>query len=205
MQDTDMNTAILILAAGTSSRMGQIKQLLPWKKTTLLGNAIENAQHIENSDVFVVLGAHSEKIKEGVAISSVVYIDHTDWEKGLGSSIAYGMQCIEATERKYSRVLIMLCDQPLIDSVYLNTMVDTFKNIEKGIVATAYGDSVGVPTIFDKKYIPELVELGEDEGAKKIIGKHKTDVSIINPGGKEIDLDTLEEYKNLVSKISQTK
>lgn len=205
MQETDMNIAILILAAGASSRMGQIKQLLPWKKTTLLGNAIENAQGIENSDIFVVLGAHSEKIKEGVGIKNVEYVTHTDWEKGLGSSIAYGIRHIVATERLYSGVLIMLCDQPLIDSVYLNTMVDIFVNKGKGIVATAYGNRVGVPAIFDKKYIPELIELREDEGAKKIIGKHKIDVLILKPGGKEIDLDTLEEYKNLISKIAQTK
>ncbi len=202
MYKTDTHIAVLILAAGASSRMGRIKQLLPWKKTTLLGNAIESAQDLENPDIFVVLGAHVDKIKENSVVKNIVCIDHTDWEKGLGSSIAFGIRHIVATRGDYHGILIMLCDQPLIDSIYLNVMVDTLKKNTKGIVATAYGNRVGVPAIFDKKYFPELMELNEDKGAKSIIGKHKYDVSTIRPDGKEIDLDNLEDYKNLISKIS---
>ena len=205
MQETNMNIAVLILAAGTSSRMGRIKQLLPWRTTTLLGNAIENALGIENSDVFVVLGAHSEKIRERIGKANVVCLDHRDWKKGLGSSIAFGMRHVITAERTRPAVLILLCDQPLIDSVFLNTMVETFEKNKNGIVATAYGNRVGVPAIFDATYFSELRDLGEDKGAKNIIEKYKNDVLILKPDGKEIDLDTLEEYQSLISKISQTK
>ena len=51
--------AVLILAAGASSRMGKPKQLLPWKNTTLLGHAIAQAKKVSTA-VFVVLGANAE-------------------------------------------------------------------------------------------------------------------------------------------------
>ncbi|MFK5972678.1 MAG: nucleotidyltransferase family protein [Flavobacteriaceae bacterium] len=205
MQETNMNIAVLILAAGRSSRMGQSKQLLPWKTTTLLGNAIETALGIKNADVFVVLGAHCEIVKAHIRKSNVVCLEHTDWEKGLGSSLAFGMGSIVETKKTYSAVLILLCDQPLIDTVYLATMVDTYLHNGKGIVATAYANRVGVPAIFETTYFSELMNLSEDKGAKSIIENHKNDVLAISPAGKEIDLDTMAEYQNLILKVPQKK
>lgn len=49
--------AMLILAAGGSSRMEGIKQLLSWNNSTLLGSAITTGLNSDVKDVFVVLGA----------------------------------------------------------------------------------------------------------------------------------------------------
>ena len=56
------NITTLIMAAGSSSRMGKPKQLLQWKNVTLIENAISNVLQLSKNKPIVVLGANSEKI-----------------------------------------------------------------------------------------------------------------------------------------------
>ena len=102
---------ILILAAGSSTRMGQPKQLLPWKNSTLLGNTIETAKAL-TKNILVVLGAHAELIEEKLP-KDVNRIINIGWNSGMGSSIALGVQQLERALGP-ERILILLVDQPLI-------------------------------------------------------------------------------------------
>ncbi|WP_067037025.1 NTP transferase domain-containing protein [Allomuricauda sp. CP2A] len=184
---------VLILAAGASTRMeGGPKQLLPWKDTTLLGHAIRQARQITES-VFVVLGAHADEIKK-IIPNNVKIIDNPNWEKGMGSSISVGVEDILGTNSNPSGLLIMLADQPLLDASYLDEVKTEFQNNECKIVATAYGDKLGVPAIFHPSLFLELSKLDKDFGAKHIIEKYKADTIIVFPEGKEIDIDTKNDY-----------
>lgn len=195
---TSNKIAILILAAGTSTRMGTPKQLLPWKGTTLLGNIIKNALAVSATNVFVVLGAYAKKIKIGVDTGNIVFIDNPNYKSGLGSSLACGIEYLIKHDHEYQAALILLCDQPLLDSAYLDSIVTAFYKGGKGIVATAYGNRAGVPAIFDRKYFSELKTLNNDFGAKKILERHNEDLLTIKPMGKEQDLDTIEDYKAFI-------
>ncbi len=84
MKPIKSNIAIMIMAAGASSRMGIAKQLLPWGKSTLIGNAIKNAKESNCSNVFVVLGANADAIKNSVGLKEEAIILNNDWESGLG-------------------------------------------------------------------------------------------------------------------------
>jgi len=122
MSETDKH-AVLILAAGASTRMGQPKQLLPWGKTTLLNHAINEAKKI-SEHVFVVLGANKELIESSLN-SQVEIIRNPNWENGMGTSITYGISILDKNE-EFDSVLIMLADQPLLDSTYLNNLKKLF-------------------------------------------------------------------------------
>ncbi|MCP4974815.1 MAG: nucleotidyltransferase family protein [Maribacter sp.] len=189
------NIAVVILAAGESSRMQKTKQLLPWGKSTLLGSAIKEALESNAENVYVVLGAKAETIQMQLEKSDVDLIFNNDWKKGMGSSISCAINYLLHLETNYDGILIMLCDQPLIDAIYLNKMISTFKKSGKGIVATAYESRNGVPVLFNNKYFEQLSLLDSDKGAKAIIMDNPTDVLTIIPMGKEIDLDTIEEYE----------
>mgnify|MGYP000901037785 CR=1 FL=1 len=77
-----MNIAILILAAGSSSRMGASKQLLPAGKTTLLGVTIEIASQTNANKVFCVLGSNAEAIKnDNPVLKGKKYIDAVNFLK----------------------------------------------------------------------------------------------------------------------------
>lgn len=189
--------SILILAAGASTRMQEsIKQLLPWKNTTLLGNAIEQAQKITDS-IVVILGSNAEKIKK-VVPKTVKTLENPNWEQGMGSSISCGAKHVLEIHQDTSGVLLMLADQPLIDVEFLNTIISAFKERKKRIVATDYGEKLGVPAIFDHTLLTELSELKKDFGARHLIMKHESEAFGVVPDGKEIDVDTKKEYNQLI-------
>lgn len=194
------NIPILILAAGESKRMGErVKQLLPWNNTTLLENALAQAQASQVTDVFVVLGANEDFIKKQTQLPDDICIYNENWSNGMGSSIVAGLQHLLALPQEYDGVLVMLADQPLIDSAYLDRIIETWGKARATITATAYENGLGVPAMFDKCHFTELQKLTKDYGARNII--NDSNITIINPQGKEMDIDTWQDYQDLIQKL----
>ncbi|MBT8282187.1 MAG: nucleotidyltransferase family protein [Muriicola sp.] len=192
-----MKIATIILAAGSSSRMGKPKQLLPWGNTTLLGHSIQQAKNSSADEVLVVLGAQADLIKKKVDPFNPEVIINKDWQKGLGGSIGTGVSHLLSQEQQPDAILIMLADQPLITSAYLDEIITHYHKGSGDIICTEYGSKSGVPAIFDKKYFSDLQNLEGDNGAGKLIAKHhKTSLSL-NAGYKVKDLDTPEDYISL--------
>lgn len=198
MDTSKENIAILILAAGASSRMGRPKQLLPWGNTTLLGHSIRIANAARKGQVTVVLGANADFIKSNISMAEVNCAINPNWKSGLGSSLAFGIEYLTKMEDGYDGILIMLCDQPLMDAKFLNRLIDQFKSGKKGIIATQYAERAGVPAIFHSKYFSELTGLNKDFGAKSLLDQHKNDVLELDPLGRAADVDIFEEYQRLV-------
>ncbi|MGE5943866.1 MAG: nucleotidyltransferase family protein [Flavobacteriales bacterium] len=198
MIEIQSNIAIVILAAGASKRMGQPKQLLQWGDDTLIDHAIKIASKVNPKELIVVLGAHFELIKNEIENSNVTIINNQNWEKGLGTSIACAVEHIENSKFKVDGVLITLCDQPLITSDFLKSIVSKFQSNTNQIIATSYQNGKqGVPALFDKVYLNELITLSDGQGAKDILQKYHTQVEALLPPTENIDLDTNEDYINL--------
>ncbi|SDX99839.1 molybdenum cofactor cytidylyltransferase [Lutibacter oricola] len=197
------NTAILILAAGASSRMNRPKQLLPWKNTTLLGAILEQSLTSNLENIVVVLGANSAEIKSKIDFSSINVVENKSWEKGLGNSISFGVNFIQKKLKNIDSILITLADQPFLTGSYFNLLQSTFKTSKKRIIATKIKNRVGVPAIFDLFYFEELKKLNEDKGAKQLISKHKNDVKAVVSEIDFTDIDTLEVYNQLLKNNSK--
>jgi molybdenum cofactor cytidylyltransferase len=191
------NIAILILAAGSSTRMGEPKQLLPWKNTFLLSHTINNALQLGSSKTVVVLGANYKRIKAEIQQETIQIVFNADWKNGLGSSIAFGVNHI-LNNYNVDGVFILLADQPLINVSFLNMFFDSFKSGNKQIIASNYENKkLGVPALFDKCYFEELSKLNTDKGAKKVIENHLENVLALNAKHFISDIDTMEDYKRL--------
>lgn len=189
------NVVVLILAAGNSSRMkDKIKQLLPWRNTTLLGNAIIEAKKINPKNIYVVLGANSALIRKSIIEENIIILEHKNWKNGIGSTIAFSVSQI-SNKNKCDAIFIQLADQPLLNADYLNKMLSLYQRDTQKIVATKYLNNTGVPAIFNKDYFLELSNLVGDTGAKHIL-KAKNIITI-NPKEKAVDIDTWEEYERL--------
>ena len=185
--------ATVILAAGESKRMQGIKQLLPWKGTTLLGHAIQQSLESDSELVSIVLGANKDLILKEIDTSRIKVIINDDWALGMGTSIAAAVHYFKARQLDFDGLLIRLIDQPLLDVKHYNRLINKYIDI-KYIIATSYGSWSGVPAIFDKSYVDELIVLSSDKGAKSIIQKHENEVFSVDPGKGTIDLDTRETY-----------
>ena len=187
--------AILLLAAGGSSRMGVAKQLLPWGGTSMIGNAINQTRSSNANEVLVVLGANFDDIEKDIASSKISIIRNNEWKLGLGSSIACGIDYVKQQHPEINAVLVMLADQPLIDSKYLNLLIETYIIGKKGIVATKYTNKYGVPAIFSEFYFDMLGALNSDQGAKELIGSNTNDVQGLTIEKNTMDVDTMQDYE----------
>jgi molybdenum cofactor cytidylyltransferase len=186
--------AVLIVAAGSSSRLGQPKQLVPWKKTTLLGHVIDCAKAVTDQ-VFVVLGANKDQIISEVTIENSLYF--SDWEMGMGASISFGLQNIMQQIPKIESVLILVCDQPYVSAKLLKQLIERYTNTDDVITASCYDNINGVPAIFSKEVIPDLLALSGDKGAKGIISHYETNIGLVAfPEGLK-DIDTPEDLQHL--------
>lgn len=200
MTDKKPNIPILILAAGASKRMGErVKQLLPWNNTTLLENAMAQAEAAQTEDVFVVLGANQDFIKKQTQLADEICIYNENWASGMGSSIVAGVEHLLSLSKEFDGVLVMLADQPLVDTEYLNRIITTWGKAKATITATGYENGLGVPAMFDKQHFPELLKLTKDYGARDII--NDSNIKIMNPKGKEMDIDTWQDYQELIKQM----
>jgi molybdenum cofactor cytidylyltransferase len=193
-----LKTGIIILAAGSSSRLGQPKQLLMYQGKTLVGRAIDTAFESKPDACILVLGANYELIKREFQNTNVDIVINDDWELGMASGMQKGLNFLEKKVVP-DQVILMLCDQPFVDSKLLNSIIEKQAETGKGIIACHYNGTIGVPALFTRKYFSELNKLNGSEGAKKVIYEHLDDTEKIDFPKGAIDIDTLEDYVRLTS------
>ena len=192
----DSELAVLILAAGESKRLGKPKQLLPYQQSTLLEFSISCAKSV-STNILIVLGANAEAIKGKTNLSDDQIVINPNWREGIGSSIAYGIQTIIREFSSCKHILILLTDQPKISSQLLKKLVLSHRKDSGLITACKYGETIGVPAVFDQSLFSQLAELKNDQGAKPIIKAHISNTSLVDfPEGK-IDIDTESDLKFL--------
>lgn len=190
-------TAILILAAGESKRMGQPKQLLPYKNSTLLLEKIKQFQSLERVQVFVVLGAYFKDIFPSLRELPIKVVMNSNWQEGMGSSLSKGIELIQKKDM-FDRVLITLSDLPLMESSHYDELIELSKSSGKRIIQTEYEETSGVPVIFDKSLFNSLARLKNEEGAKPLIEKYKKEVLKLRSKTPYFDVDTSDAYQKLL-------
>ncbi|WP_020481316.1 nucleotidyltransferase family protein [Methylomonas sp. MK1] len=188
------NVHAIILAAGASSRMGSPKQLLIWQDRPLLAHALTNAQSVLADRVVVVLGANAEAIKAAVDLDGISVALNPDWADGMAGSIRAGIEALPATA---GAVLLMLCDQPLINAAHLQNLLRAWQQAPECIVASQYAESFGVPAVFPAEFFQQLASLTGDRGAKSLLAKLDSHLVKIPLPEAELDIDNSEDYSYL--------
>lgn len=158
-----MSIVVVVLAAGSSSRLGRPKQELVFEGETLLARATRIAREVGDRVVVVTRETNPNA------------------DEGIASSIRVGVAA--AGE---ARVLITLCDQPLVTADHLRALAA----IDAPIVATGYRGIAGVPAAFAPELIPELLALRGDRGARAVIEKHRHATVVVDFENAAIDIDT---------------
>lgn len=189
------STAIIILAAGNSSRLGLPKQLLQYKQKSLLRHIAETALVTHPSEVTAILGFEADRMKHELDDLSVRLVLNAGWTEGIASSIREG---IGALTPSVEAALILLCDQPFVTEDLLNQLIASC-SAENPISATGYEQTAGVPACFGRSLFPELLNLRGDAGAKRVITPHLAKVVKIPFPDASIDIDTLSDYRRYLT------
>lgn len=189
------------MAAGASTRLGEPKQALAYQGETLLQRAMQAALTSACQPVVVVLGANSPKLLPQLEGLPVKVALNPAWEEGMASSIRCGLSKLLELMPEASGVVFMVCDQPYVEASLLNSLIQVKQERSKKIVASAYQETVGTPALFDKTYFPELLALQGQEGAKKVLFRHKEDVASVGFPAGAVDIDTKEDYTSLLRSV----
>ena len=189
---------IIILAAGASTRMSSPKQLLDYQGESLVNSTIKKAVNSVCNPVILVLGANANNILNQIKDNAITIIKNPDWQLGMSTSIRCGIREIIENNPDLEAVVITVCDQPFLNTEVINNLVASFEFQKKSIIACKYADTLGVPVLFSNNYFDKLANLTQDMGAKKLIKIHKNDVfSIPFPLGA-VDIDTPQDYQQLL-------
>jgi molybdenum cofactor cytidylyltransferase len=197
MNESNPHTAIILLAAGASRRLGQPKQLLPFGEKTLLEKMAQVALDSGCGQVVVVLGAFFDKTAAAIAHLPVHIAKNEAWENGMGASISCGVRFLEKNVPEVDAALLMLCDQPFVQAAHLKKLVATWQESGKEAVASAYGDTLGVPALFSRRLFGELSALPGEQGAKAVLLAHREELTTIDFPEGRVDLDTRKDWESL--------
>jgi len=195
------SVALLLLAAGASTRMGQPKQLLPYRGRTLLRHAAETAVASGCAPLVLVTGAVHEALVGEVADLPLRVVHNPAWQTGLASSIQAGLAA--AADAQPTAYLIMLGDQPLITPELLRQLLAQQQQTKAPVVATAYGEVLGVPALFDRAMLPALHLLRGTQGANRLIASLGAAVGRVSFPNGLVDVDTPEQYASLQGRTSE--
>ena len=189
--------ANLVLAAGSSSRLGRPKQLEPWGESTLLGTVLEAALRFGSEETWVVLGAEHERILAEVDFSGCRVVVNQEWETGMGGSLGVGLNALERGSRA-SAALILLGDQPGVTPATAAQLREAYQPGVTPVVVPRYRYVNSNPVLVDKVLWRRLMMLDGDRGAMHLFRAHPEWVTEAwQPGFPPEDVDNQQDIDRL--------
>jgi len=190
-----LTTAGLVLAAGSSRRMGSPKQLLPIGGKPLLQRVVEQANQSQLDEVVVVLGAAADEIRAGVDLGRATVLVNPDHASGMASSLRAGVISLAP---EVDRVVVILGDQPDIDSSRLNQLLELQETSGLPAAALSFSGLLHPPVVLERKLWADLMGLEGDVGCRAVIRAKPELVAKLPVAGDlkhPIDVDTPEDYE----------
>lgn len=185
---------MVVLAAGSSRRLGCPKQLLDLDGRPLLQHVIDAAAAAGPEQIVVVLGYAEREIRAALALPpSAVVAVNPDFATGQASSLRVGLAALTDS---IARAVVLLGDQPRVSPEVIRAVAEA-----PGPIARAtYGGEPSHPVAFDRAVWPELRAVDGDRGARDVIVAHADEVNAVEMGGDAPDdVDTDEDYRRLTS------
>lgn len=186
----------IILAAGSSSRMGRPKQLLPFRGKTVIERIVDCALKSSLSKVVVVLGHLADELRPLLAGREVMVVLNPDYKRGQSSSIQTGLQ---AVREEVDAVLFLLGDQPLITPETIDRILSAYASSSGPIVMPLFDGRRGNPVLFDRQTFERIESLSGDTGARILFQEYAGQIVEVpfHDSSVHFDIDTEQDYSAL--------
>jgi molybdenum cofactor cytidylyltransferase len=188
-----LSNRAIILAAGSSRRMGTQKLLLPFGDKTMIETVIDHVLQSNVDSVMVVLGADHDKVKMVVDPLPVEICFNQSHDSGMLSSVVCGFKALPDDT---GTALVVLGDQPGIPPVVTNAVLEAYNESLHGIVIPVHNQRRGHPLLVDYKYKREIERLDLEQGLRSLMHHFPQDVLEVDVSEPGIltDIDTPEDY-----------
>lgn len=185
--------AVVVLAAGRSTRMGAANKLLAdLGGMPMVRRVVETVLASHARPALVVTGHQAAEVSAVLSGLDVTLVSNPDYATGLASSVKAGVRAVPA---ECAGALVMLGDMPRIAVGHVERLVVAYAAAQGGaIIVPVHEGRQGNPVLWPARYFPELLQLDGDAGAKRLIAAHAGDVREIDLGTDAIfvDVDTPE-------------
>ena len=190
----------IILAAGLSTRMGEPKQLLPFRGSTIIETVIDNLLGSKLNEVIVVIGHEAYKIQAQIQHKPVKVVFNPDYQEGMLTSAQHGVGSISASADAFAMTLV---DLPLITPDLVDMVIDAYVQSDGGIAVPSYNYRRGHPVIFDRDYADKILGLEENSGGvRSLYKKYADDIHYVAVDTDRVltDIDYREDYEEALQK-----
>jgi molybdenum cofactor cytidylyltransferase len=188
---------VIILAAGSSSRLGYPKQLVTFRGIPLLQGSIDVAESLEFDTKILVLGAKEDEINKKIGRRNFEVVINENWEEGMSTSIKVGISEALKFEKELEHILILLSDQPLVTKEKIKELIRVQIDSKKQATFSEYAGDIGVPAIFSREIFSDLKKLKGDQGAKKLIYDKNFQFGTVKFKNGNFDVDTTADVELL--------
>ncbi len=191
----DRRVAGLVIAAGSSRRLGQPKQLLPFRGATLLDASLENARQAPFDQRIVTVGGAGDVVRDEVDLSGFEVVESLRHTEGCSSSI---VTALEAVEPQIDGLVLLLGDQPGVTQAAIAAVIEAGAD-GCDIAVCDYDDGIGHPFWFGSSVFADLADLHGDKAVWKLIESGRYEVRKAEIAGPvPLDVDTWDDYERLL-------
>jgi molybdenum cofactor cytidylyltransferase len=185
----------LVLAAGSSSRLGEPKQLLAFRGTTLLGATLDVARKCGFAQLLVTVGGAAAEVQATVSFYGTEVVDNPAFGSGCGSSISAAVARVDSASQG---IVLMLGDQPGVSAQTVHRLINEGGTSQ--VAVCRYADGRGHPFWFARSVFDELRTLHGDKAVWKVLESGRYSVTEVGIEGRvPIDVDTRDDYEALLA------
>lgn len=185
---------VVLLAAGSSRRLGIAKQLLEISGEPLVRRAARVALMTSPLDAVLVTGDRANAVEEAVRGLAIRCVGAEDFDEGMGRSLAAGLRHLDAA---CAGALVVLCDQPALTAEHLARLVEAWEVAPASAVASGYAGTVGVPAVLPRAWFPKLMTARGDRGARDLLRETAGEIRVVPDERLAQDVDRPEEAAGL--------
>lgn len=194
------HVAAVVLAAGSSTRMGRNKLLLDLGGETLVRRAVRAAAGAGVDQVVVVLGHEEPRVRaelDGLPCTAVVNPDHAE---GAGTSVRTGVRRVAAGA---DAIVVVLADMPFVTAEMIGTLVQRYRETGAPLVVSHYGDVQAPPTLYDRSLFEELLQIPGERCAKEVVRRHENEAVVVAwPESALRDIDVPADYETARTELA---
>ena len=189
----------ILLAAGTSSRMGSNKLLFDLEGESVLRRAARRALAGGLSPLVVVLGHEADRAVRELDGLSCLTVVNSRYEQGITSSLQTGLSALPPGS---GAAVVMLADMPYVTAEMIAGLVARYRGSEAPLVVSDYEGVHAPPMLYDRALFGELQEMAEGSGCgRQVVKRHRHEAEVLHwPATALADLDVPADYERMVAR-----
>lgn len=179
--------AAIVLAAGSSTRMGRNKLLLDLGGETMVRRAVRTAVGAGVDQVVVVLGHDEPRVRAELAGLPCTPVVNPDHARGAGTSLRTGVRRVAAAA---DAVVVVLADMPFVTAEMIATLVARYRDTAAPLVTSHYGEVQAPPTLYARALFEEILSIPDEGGGKEVVRRHEQEAAVVawsEPARRDVD------------------